>query len=118
MAFPTERGVAPYKDGGLPNPFLIWLDRLIAAFPRTRVYEVSINLANVPATDEITHTETIVGLTTKDIVKINKPTNTASLSIFDETVTAADTLSFKARNFSGSGINLGAETYRIVATRI
>ena len=94
-----------------------WLTNLWSVFPRTRTYSVAINPASVSANSEDTQTFTVAGLSTSDILSVNKPTKTAGLSILDCFATV-DTVSITFRNFTGSPIDLSEETYLIHATRL
>lgn len=116
---PTEPGISPPKGLELKNPlFEKWLQLLQAAFPRVRTVKATLNPASVAANSEDTQTFTIEGLTTNDIVEINKPSDTAGLSLSQWWVSAADTLSVKFRNHTGGAIDPPSEDYLIKATRL
>lgn len=95
-----------------------WFAELLNIVPLTRSYEASLNPASVPANSESTQTFTVTGLTTEDVVTVNKPSKTADLSVLDAFVSATGTLSLTFRNHSGGAIDPPAETYRIIATRL
>jgi len=92
-----------------------WHDELLLNVHRVRSYDTAIDPGSVSANSEDTQTFTVTGLTARDVVKVNKPTKTAGLSILDAFVDSADTLSITFRNYTGSPINAGSETYRIIA---
>lgn len=95
-----------------------WLRLLRDAIPKARSYSPSIDVASVSANSEAVQTFTVTGLSVSDVVVVNKPANTAGLDLVQWWVSAADTLSLKFRNQTGSPINPGAETYRIMAFRL
>lgn len=95
-----------------------WIHDLWRYYPRVRTYSATINPTSVSANSELDVVTTVTGLSTKDIVKVNKPTKTADLSILDEFVSDTNELTFTLRNFSGSPIDPGEETYLITAIRL
>ncbi len=95
-----------------------WFRLIYAAFPKVESYSVSIDLASIPANSESVQTFTITGLSVSDVIVVNKPSNTAGLDMVQQWVSAADTLSLKFRNATGSPINAAAETYKIITTRL
>jgi len=95
-----------------------WHDNLLENVHHVRTYSTVIDPCSVSANSEDTQAFTVTGLRSDDVVDVNKPTKTAGLSILDAVVTAQDTLSITFRNYTGSPIDAGAETYRIVATRL
>lgn len=119
----NEKGIAPVprialiKDLSQWSSWAKWFEVLVDSFPRVRTYSVSIDVTSVPANSESVQTVTVTGLTTKDIVTVNKPSNTAGLDLVQYWVSAANTLSLKYRNQTGSAIDPAAETYLIQATR-
>ena len=94
-----------------------WFDRLLENIHRTRSYEIAIDPTSV-AVGESTQSYTVNGITTDDVIMINKPTKTADLSITDAFVSADNTLSITFRNFSGGPIDPPVETYRVIAIRL
>lgn len=95
-----------------------WLRIIRDQLPQTRSFQPSLNVASVPANSESEQTFTVTGLVTTDLVVVNKPSNTVGLDLVQEWVSAANTLSLKFRNHTGSPIDPGAETYRIMAFRL
>lgn len=95
-----------------------WHDKLLQNVHYTRSYEAVIDPGSVSADSEDTQTFTVEGLIANDVIKVNKPTKTAGLSVLDAFVSAADTLSITFRNYTGSPIDAGSEIYRIIATRL
>jgi hypothetical protein len=121
----NEKGIAPPPKnlaGVLENPALsvwdIWFSRLQAEFPRIRTYSSALNVASVAANTTAEQTFTVTGLSTKDIIYVNKPSNSTGLGIVNCRVSAANTLAITFMNATGSGIDPGAETYLIVSVRL
>lgn len=114
-----EKGLEPPKGLELDDrPHLQkWLTNLWSVFPKTQTYSVTIDPASVSANSESTQTFTVAGLTTSDIITINKPTKTAGLSVLDGFSTV-DTVSITFRNYTGSPIDPPSEIYLIKATRL
>lgn len=83
-----------------------------------RAYDVAISPAQVGANTSAEQTFTVTGLTTDDVVNVNKPTAQAGLAIVGVRVSATNTLAITFGNFTGAGITpTASETYKIVATR-
>jgi len=99
------------------RPWLDWFTQLIQLVSRDVLYTPSINPTSVPANSEDSQTFTVTGLVSGNHVTVNKPTKTTDLSILDAFISADDTLSITFRNFSGSPINPGTETYLVVEHR-
>jgi hypothetical protein len=95
-----------------------WFAVLKEHIYHTQSYQVSLDPTSISANSESTQTFTVTGLKTNDIVLVNKPSKTADLSLLDAFVSAEDTLSLTFRNFSGSPIDPGSESYRIIAIRL
>ncbi|MDH3981273.1 MAG: hypothetical protein OES84_00055 [Kiritimatiellaceae bacterium] len=95
-----------------------WVRLLYGVFPKINGYSQSIDVASVAANSESVQTFTVAGLVTSDVVIVNKPSNSAGLDLVQSWVSAADTLSLKYRNHTGSPIDPGSETYRIIAIRL
>ena len=94
-----------------------WFTQLIDVIQKVETYKQSLDVASVAANAESVQTFTVTGLTTEDIVTVNKQSNTAGLDLVQAWVSAADTLSLKFRNTTGSAIDPGAESYLIQANR-
>lgn len=117
-----EAGIHPPKgleiDPVKQRRLLKWLTNLYLVFPKTQTFSATINPTLVSANSESTQTFTVAGLTTKDIITVNKPSRTAGLDIVQAWVSAADTVSITFQNTTGSGIDSGSETYLIMSTRL
>lgn len=82
-----------------------------------RIYTATIDPASVAANTTAEQTFTVTGLTTSDVVFVNKPTATAGLGIVNARVTAANTLGITFSNNTGSPIDAASESYKVFAFR-
>lgn len=112
-----EIGNPPTNDPPGARSWLVWFGRITSTFKRVRTYTPTIDPASVSANSESLQTFTVEGLTTADSVTVNKPTDTAGVSISQVYVSATDTLAIKFRNHTGGGIDPPSETYRVTAIR-
>ena len=115
-----ERVLPPIREADVRQPSLLarWLANFDENLPRIRAYTATLNPASVAANSESVETITIAGVTTQDIISVNKPTNTAGLDLVGAWASAADTVSVKFRNATGSPIDPGQETYIVAAIRL
>ena len=119
----NERGISPPPPlGFIENPqeqetWWRWFTRIFYAIPKVQTFSQTLTPSAVTAGTESVQTFTVTGLTTTDIVVVNKPTNQAGLDLVHAWVSAADTLSIKYRNPSGGNITPTSEAYRILAVR-
>lgn len=97
--------------------WLKWFRRLRQAIPKVQTFEVTINPTSVNANTTSEQTVTVTGLTTSDIVFINKPSHTTGLGIVNVRVSAANTLAVTFGNFTAAPIDAASETYKLVAVR-
>lgn len=107
----------PYWGKAVSQAAFRWLAHLVDVVPYTQTFQQSLDVASVPANSESVQTFSVAGLTTDDIVMVNKPSSTAGLDLVQAWVSAKDTLSLKFRNATGSAIDPGSETYLIVTIR-
>ena len=112
--------LAPLNPSSFRDPDAIglWLAQLTNVVPFIQTFEAVVNPSSVSATSESVQTITIAGVTIKDIIIVNKPTNTAGLDLIGAWASAADTVSVKFRNATGSPIDPAQETYRVMAIRL
>lgn len=95
-----------------------WFRLVYGAFARVHAYSPAVNVTSVAANSESVQTVTVAGLSTNDVVIVNKPSNEAGLDLVQAWVSAVDTLSLKFRNATGSPIDPAEETYRVIAIRL
>lgn len=116
---PNEPGIAPFADHFFNDrpTFSKWLKRLNIVFPRIRMASVTLDPASVAANTTAEQTFALTGLSTQDIVVVNKPSHSTGLGIVGCRVSAADTLAITYGNFSGAPIDPPSEDYFVVAIR-
>ena len=84
---------------------------------KVQVYTATINPAAVGAGTSAEQTFTVTGLTTSDVVVVNKPSATTGVGIVNARVSAADTLALTFMNATAGSVDPASETYTIIALR-
>lgn len=116
---PIEKGIGPPDQKALSvSDLLRWLQRLVAVFPQTKTYEVTLDPVSVAALTVADQVFTVTGLHTKDQVSVNPPSMPAGLLMCQTKVTANDQLTIRFYNTTAGAINPSAGTYKITATRL
>lgn len=83
---------------------------------QVRLYSQALSPVSVAANTTAEQTFTVTGLSTTDVVNINKPTAQAGLGIVGQRVSAANTIAITFSNNTASPIvPTAAETYKIQA---
>lgn len=124
MSLPNIKGIQPLPDSELIRfeqqyPEMgKWIRLLAGAFPRIRTYEVIINPESIGAGGELVLTPTVDGLQANDIVYINKPTNTAGISISQVFASDTNELTLKLYNSTVGAVDPVQEVYKLVAIRL
>ena len=95
----------------------LWFQRLRNAIAKTQTFTETLNPTTVAANTTDEQTFTVNGLTTSDIVYVNKPSHTTGLGIVNARASAANTLAITFINPTGSGIDPPEEDYLITAIR-
>ncbi len=117
----NEKGIPKPPERALGKESWIdwwrWFGRVWANFPKVQTFQATLNPASVAANTIAEQTFTVAGLTTSDIVTVNKPTLTAGIGIVNARVSAADTLAITFINNTGSPVDPASEVYLIVAIR-
>jgi len=119
MAVVTEKGIEPPTHLELedqPN-LLKWFLSLWSTYPRIRVYSVSVTPGSIAANTISDVAVTVTGLSTTDILNVNKPTLTAGIGIVGIRASAADQATITYINNTGSPVTPATETYQITAIR-
>lgn len=115
-----ELGIDPPPKLGIGQAWQqwnIWFQRLRNATAKVQTFTETLNPTTVSANTTSEQTFTVTGLTTRDIVYVNKPSHTAGLGIGNARVSADDTLAITFINPTGSGIDPPSEDYYITAIR-
>lgn len=94
-----------------------WMGYLDIWLQKFRHYHKELAPSSVSANTTAEQTFTVAGLTTNDVVYVNKPTHQAGLGIGGCRVPAADTLAITYVNVTGGGITPSTESYDIIAIR-
>lgn len=94
-----------------------WFRLLSDKVPKVQTTELTIDPASVSANTTSEQAFTVNGLTTEDIVTVNKPTHTTGLGIVNVRASDDDEVSITFANFTGSPIDPPSETYLLTATR-
>jgi hypothetical protein len=81
------------------------------------IIDATLDVASVAANTSAEQTFTVNGLTTKDVVFVNKSDLDAGLGVVNARVSAANTLALTFMNTTGSPINPASETYKLLVVR-
>jgi hypothetical protein len=103
---------------GITSEALEWFVRVWNNYPKVQTFSVSINPTSVNANTTSEQTFTVNGLSTSDIVFVNKPTHQTGLVVGGARVSAVDTIAITFGNITGLSIDPSSETYFIVAIRL
>lgn len=124
----NEKGIEPPPrtpiNGGtadgdsLWQAWIKWIRKLADAIPKVQTFTVTINPTSVGANTTSEQTVTVAGLSTSDIVYLNKPSHTTGLIIGNVRVSADNTLSVTFANVTAAPIDAASETYKLVAIRL
>ncbi len=95
-----------------------WLKRVHKAISKNVTYTATLTPASVAANATSEQTFTVTGLTTDDVVTVNKPSYTAGIVIGNARVSAANTLAITFGNHTAAPIVPPSEIYKIKATRL
>lgn len=119
----NEKGIQPPPKRPMIDapdrwaPWDRWFRLLVFAFAKVQTFAVSINPTSVGANTTSEQTFSVPGLTTEDIVTVNKPSHQTGLGIAGARVSAANTLAITFMNTTAGSIDPSSETYKIVAVR-
>lgn len=111
---PLNEAICDTLTGRVMRGFSAWFTQLTKAIPWATSYSspaTSLNFPNILAGTEQTLTITVRGARTGDAVTVN----TANVSglIFSAAVTAADTVTVYAKNYTAAPINPGAQDFTV-----
>lgn len=116
-----EKGLDPPQTLSVDhwdNYWLKWFKRLQDSFPKTQTYTSTLTPSSVAANTTAEQTFTINGLSTLDLVFINKPSLDAGIGVLGARVSAANTLAITYINATGSPATPTSEEYKIVSIRL
>jgi len=119
---PRQPILAEEQKEGLKNilhaDWRRWFSILHGILANTQTFSQELTPTSVAANTTEEDIFTVVGLTTDDIVYVNKPTHQAGLGIVNCRVSGADTLRITYMNTTGGSITPSKETYKIVSIRL
>lgn len=95
-----------------------WFELLTEAIYRIRTHSVELTPASIPGNAESVQTFTVDGLSTTDVVTVNKQGSTPGVDLVQAWASAPNTLSLKYRNITGAAVIPASETYLITTTRV
>lgn len=106
----------PLRDGfGTPS-WAGWFTQVMTAllgWKKTYTASLTHDFGSISAQSQATQTVTVTGARTGDAVLV-RPTTAVNGIIMDGTVTAADTVTVRAVNYSSGSIDPGSQVYRVV----
>ena len=115
-----EKGLPPVPKQKIEawEKWLPWFRLVSANVPKIQTFNKPLTPTSVAANSTSEQTFTITGLTTNDIIAINKPSHTTGIGIANVRVSAVDTLAVTFINTTGGGITPPSEYYKFTATRL
>lgn len=105
------------SEGNMTASWLHWFSNLIDSVPFFRAKAVTLDPGSIGANTTATETVTFNGVTTNDLVAVNKPSHTTGLSV-SAFVSAADTVTLVFMNATGGAIDPGSEDYLLFTVRM
>ena len=94
-----------------------WFDYLSITLPPMARYEATLNPTTVTAGTTSEQTFTVTGLTTRDLVLVNKPSHQSGLALVGARVSAANTLALTFMATAAGNVDPTSESYKILAVR-
>jgi hypothetical protein len=110
-ALPISKNMAQWSQ-----PWANWLAALwncIRGWTRTYTVTLEHDFGNIAAQSQGTQTVTVAGAAVGDAVLV-RPTTAVNGIILDGTVTAVDTVTVRAVNYSSGGIDPASQVYRVI----
>ena len=101
----------------LTQTWLRWFQRIQQLSRRVEVYRPTLTATSVAAQSTNEQTFTVAGLTTDDVIVVNKITHQSGLSFGNVRVSAADTLAIQYLNTATAAVTPTSEAYRVATVR-
>jgi hypothetical protein len=78
----------------------------------------ALNFASIAAAASEDLTITVAGAAVNNVVSLGLPTAPAAGLVFDAFVSAADTVTIRASNITGTAVDAASATYSVVVTQV
>ena len=111
--------VTPNNAATIPTPWSNWFQQVflaIAGVVKTFNITITLDFANTAAGGQSSLTATVDGARSGDLVMVT-PTADVSGMIFTGVVTARDTVTVYAKNFSTGAVDPASQIYRILVVQ-
>jgi len=95
----------------LTHEWHLFFSSLVDKLPRIQSFTVTLDPGSVTANSTREENITVKGVTTNDIVVVNKPGNTTGIMV-DARVSATDTVTVRFGNVTVGNIDPGSEVYQ------
>jgi len=105
----------PLSEGGLSSAWANWFSQVWQCLPWKQSFNVTaaLDFPSISAQSQQALTVTVTGARTGDAICVT-PTSDVSGVIFTGVVTAANTVTVYAKNFTSGAVNPASQSYRIV----
>lgn len=113
-------GYTPNASLDLTSILFSAVANLLQSLPNSsgvRIYTATVNPASVAAATTAEQAFTVTGVTTADVIVVNKPTVTAGLGIAGARASAANEVTITFVNATAGAIDAASETYTFLAVR-
>ena len=107
MALTTFSGPVRSLNGFIASPSSTTITKVLSA-------TASLNFPEIAAASQANLTITVTGAAVGDEVIMALPSGPAAGLVFNAFVSAADTVTIRASNISGSPVDAGAATYGVI----
>jgi hypothetical protein len=108
---------APLRDEDFKSPsWASWFNQVVTAllgWKKTYTTTLTHDFGSINAQVQATQTVTVLGARTGDAVLV-RPTTAVNGIILDGTVTASDTVTVRAVNYSSGAIDPASQVYRVI----
>jgi hypothetical protein len=99
------------------NPhWVLWFSRIQALFLSIKTETASLDFPSISAGNYQDLTITVPGVVANDSVELGLPAAPTAGLVYQAFVSAADTVTVRATNITGSPINPAAQTFRVTVT--
>jgi hypothetical protein len=105
----------PISEGGLSGTWINWFQQVFSCLPWKKAFNVkaTLDFPSIIAQQQSGLTVTVNGARSGDAVIVTPTTDVTGL-IFTGAVTAINTVTVYAKNFSGIAVDATSQTFRII----